>query len=58
MDKYLKMVSGIAKEVEKILIENERSAGVHITIDVVVGEVPTINFDVERRLPEMECFYG
>ena len=55
MDKYLKTVSGIAKEVEKILIENVYSAGIHITIDVVVGELPTINFDVERRLPEMGC---
>ena len=58
MDKYVKKVNGIAKEVEKILIENAKSAGVHITIDVVAGDLPVINFDVERRIPEMEWFNG
>jgi hypothetical protein len=52
--KYESFVEGITKEVERILKENERSQGIHITIDMSMEEMPTINFEVSNRFPKIE----
>lgn len=52
--KYEGFTEGITREVERILKENERSQGIHITIDMSMGEMPTINFEVSNRFPKIE----
>ncbi len=51
---YEKLVKGVSCEVEKILIENTKSQQIHIEIDVEIGEVPTLSFEVKNRFPEIE----
>lgn len=50
---YEKLVKGVSCEVKKILIENTKSQQIHIEIDVEVGEVPTLSFEVKNRFPEI-----
>lgn len=51
---YEKLVKGVSCEVEKILIENTKSQQIHIEIDVEVGEVPILSFEVKNRFPEIK----
>ena len=55
---YEKLVKGVSCEVEKILIENTKSQQIHIEIDVEIGEVPTLSFEVKNRFPEIEGWYN
>ena len=50
---YENLVKGVSCEVKKILTENQKSQKVHIEIDVVLGEVPALSFEVENRFPKI-----
>ena len=51
--KYERVMNGVLKEVEKILKENFKSQGIHLDIDMQIGEVPVISFEVKNRFSEM-----
>ena len=51
--RYEKIMNETIREVERILKENERSQGVHISIDITIDAPPAINFTVDNRFPEI-----
>lgn len=52
-DTYEEQAKAVAKEVEKILLENIKSQGVYIEIGLSVGECATLSFEVKNRFPTM-----
>lgn len=50
---YKNRVNDILEEVKKIFEENERSQGIHISIDCEFDCAPTITFDVKNRFPKL-----
>lgn len=43
----------ILNEVKKIFEENQHCQKIHISIDLAYDSVPTIDFEVESRFPQL-----